>query len=258
LVRTSNNKAVLIDAGPSGARIADRLRQLGIDTLDLVVASHNHADHVGGMARVLESIVVRNYLENGIPQTSRTYELIISMLERRSIPTLRSVARRIDVGGGVTIQILPGPPDATSQNDASVGILLSYGSFRALFAGDAETAERDYWTKRDSLPPVQVLKVSHHGSSNGTDRRFLEQLRPCVAIISVGAKNAYGHPAQTVIAALDSIGSDVFRTDRFGSIEVLASPSGRVVISGTRLGRPRQRTAQTLDCSPRTHPTKFP
>jgi beta-lactamase superfamily II metal-dependent hydrolase len=198
----ANGRNVLIDAGPSPTRVADWLRRAKVDTHDLAIASHNHADHIGGMPRVLETIPVRNYMENGMPATTRTYGRIVTLLEERGITVLRATPRTIDLGDGVTLRVLSSAPDSRSQNDASIGLELSYGSFHALFTGDAEGRQRAFWS-RDSVGRVQVLKVSHHGSVNGTDRAWLAALHPCVAVISVGAKNSFYHPSRLVERLLD-------------------------------------------------------
>ncbi|HEU5261952.1 MAG TPA: MBL fold metallo-hydrolase [Gemmatimonadales bacterium] len=160
LVR-EGGKTAMIDAGPSGD-VALRLRALGIDTIDLAVASHNHADHIGGMAAILSQFVVRFYLDNGLPHATATAE-----------------------GGG----------DRADQNNSSVGIVVEFGDFRALLTGDSELPELAYWLRYDTVPRVQVVKVAHHGTWNGTSREWVERTHPVAAVISVGAGNSYGHPS---------------------------------------------------------------
>jgi beta-lactamase superfamily II metal-dependent hydrolase len=221
----AGHRVVLIDAGPSPTRVADWLRRAGVDTIDLAIASHNHADHIGGMPRVLETIPVRNYMENGMAATTRTYARIVTLLEERGIPVLRATPRRIDLGDGVTLRVLSSAPNPKSQNDASIGVELTSGSFHALFTGDAEGRQRAFWS-RDSLARIQLLKVSHHGSINGTDVAWLSPLHPCAAVISVGAKNSFSHPSRQVIRLLDSAGVRAWRTDRVGTVTVAADSSG--------------------------------
>jgi len=243
LIRSPAGKNVLVDAGPSPTRVADWLRRAKVDTVHLAIASHNHADHIGGMPRVLENIPVGSYMENGMPATTRTYAHIVTLLEERGITVLRADPRRIDLGGGAFIRILSSTPDPKSQNDASIGLELTYGSFHALFTGDAEQRQRLFWS-RDSVGRVQVLKVSHHGSVNGTDRAWLEPLRPCVAIISVGAKNSFNHPSKAVERLLDSVRAKTFRTDRVGQVSLRADSNGTFTVSA---GKPPRAT--TLDAS---------
>lgn len=226
LIQTASHKSVLIDAGPAPRAVAEWLRRQHVDTLDLVIASHNHADHIGGMPAVLSTVHVRNYMDNGMPATTRTYARIVSLLEENGTAVLKATRRRIDLGDGVTVRILGSTPDARTQNDASIGVEVSYGSFRALFTGDAEGRQRAFWAT-DSLQPVSVLKVAHHGSVNGTDAKFLRLLHPCVAIVSVGVKNSFNHPSATVMRLLQSSGVAAYRTDRAGRVTIVGDSTGR-------------------------------
>ena len=225
LIRAPSGRTVLIDAGPSPRKVADWLRAARVDTIDLLVASHNHADHIAGVPAILASIPVRNYMENGMPATTRTYARIVTLLEERGIPVLRATPRRIDLGGGATLRVLAGAPNARTQNDASIGLELIYGSFRAFFTGDAEVRQRAFWAG-DTLRPVQVLKVAHHGSSNGTDAKLIAGLAPCSAVISVGAKNGFHHPSPVVLQLLRSARVATYRTDLAGQVTVTADSAG--------------------------------
>src|SRR5712691_11333623 len=118
----SGTKTLLIDAGGSGA-VVSYLRAFDIDTIDLVIASHNHADHIGGMSGVLHSTVVRFYMDNGVPQTTATYQRTIQAVQASGAQYLRPTARTITLGDA-HIRILPPPtPSGEDQNNASVGVL---------------------------------------------------------------------------------------------------------------------------------------
>jgi competence protein ComEC len=240
----AGNRYVLIDAGPSPTRVADWLRRAKVDTINLAIASHNHADHIGGMPKVLETVVVRNYMENGMAATTRTYARIVTLLEERGIPVLKASPRRIDLGGGAFIRIMHAAPDPKTQNDASIGVELTYGHFHALFTGDAEERQRAYWG-RDSVPALQLLKVAHHGSINGTDAGWLAPLHPCAAVVSVGAKNSFGHPSAEVMRLLASTHVTAYRTDRVGQVTVVADTSGSFTVS---TDRPARKTSFDSEC----------
>jgi competence protein ComEC len=216
---------VLIDAGASPRQVASWLRRAGVDTIHLAIASHNHADHIGGMPAVLAKFPVRNYMENGMVATTQVYAQVVGLLEQREITVLNATPRTIDLGDGVSIRVLLSSPRARTQNDASVGIEVRYGRFRALFSGDAELRQREFWLG-SKLEPVQVLKVSHHGSENGTDRALLDAIRPCAAVISVGAKNSFNHPSPAVLALLKASAVAMYRTDVVGQITITADSTG--------------------------------
>ncbi|HXF96635.1 MAG TPA: ComEC/Rec2 family competence protein [Gemmatimonadales bacterium] len=237
LVIREGGKTALVDAGPSGD-ILRQLRALGIDTLDLVVASHNHADHIGGMTAVLTGSVVRYYLDNGVPHTTATYRSTIRALAASGAQYLRPTSRTITLGAA-RMRVLP-PPSSGDQNNASVGLLVEYGAFRALLTGDSELYELDYWLRHDSVPRVQVVKVAHHGSRNGTSAAWVRATAPAVAVISVGAGNSYGHPAPSVVQQWQAAGARVHRTDVEGTVLILANRDGSFVVTTAR-----ERTGQT-------------
>lgn len=228
LVREGRKTAV-IDAGPSGD-VALRLRALGIDTIDLAVASHNHADHIGGMAAILSQFVVRFYLDNGVPHTTATYQRTIQAVAASGAQYLGPTARTITLGSA-RLRIIPPPPGGGDHNNSSVGIVIDFGDFRALLSGDSELPELAYWLRHEVVPRVHVVKVAHHGSWNGTSREWVERTHPVAAVISVGAGNSYGHPSAQTLALWEAVGARMYRTDRDGGVLMLANRDGTFVIS---------------------------
>lgn len=221
-------KTALIDAG-GGARVLAQLRALGVDTIDLLVASHNHADHIGGMTAVLGATVVRFYLDNGVPHTTATYRRTIQAVTVSGAQYLRPTARTITLGSA-RLRVLSPPPNIGDQNSSSVGIVIEFGEFRAVLTGDSEEFELQYWLEHDSIPRMTVVKVAHHGSRNGTTPDWIDATRPQVAVISVGAGNSYGHPSAEVIEAWESVGATVYRTDRDGTVIIQAKPDGSYIV----------------------------
>jgi beta-lactamase superfamily II metal-dependent hydrolase len=249
LITSPAGRRVLIDAGASRTLVDRELRRLGVDTLDLVVASHNHADHIGGMEAVLGggaggergSRVVRFYMDNGVPATTATYRRVMAAVQARGIQYLQATARTITLGGApadgpggdgagagpvVRLRVLPPPGLAGEQNDNSVGLVLEYGTFRALFTGDSEHAELAHWLARDSVPRVMVVKAAHHGSWNGTSAAWAAATRPGVVVVSVGAGNRYGHPAAVALEQWRAVGARIYRTDMDGPVLVTVRPDG--------------------------------
>lgn len=251
LVR-EGGKTALIDAGQSGALVS-QIRALGVDTIDLVVASHNHADHIGGIASVLSQFVVRFYLDNGVPHTTATYQRVLQAVAASGAQYLRPTARTITLGTA-RLRVIPPPPGVADQNNASVGILVEYGEFRALLTGDSELDELEYWLRHDSVPRVQVVKVAHHGSWNGTSAEWVERTQPAAAVISVGAGNAYGHPSPQAEALWQGAGARVYRTDKDGGVLMLANRDGTFVVTTERAAAPSAITVRPypVDSAPTT------
>jgi competence protein ComEC len=236
LIVTSEGRRMLIDAGPRSSGVALYLRSRGIDTLDLVVASHNHEDHIGGLIEVFNSIAVINYMENGLASPTATYDAVVTAVEQSGARVLDASPRTVSMGE-LLVDVLPGTPDTYTQNDRSVGLHLQYGEFRVLFTGDAEQNQLNHWLEEERLQPVSVVKVPHHGSRTGAVSGFVRTTRPPVAVFSFGARNQFGHPHFNVLAMWTATSRHILRTDRDGNITVLGAPDGSMRIS-TQRGRP--------------------
>jgi beta-lactamase superfamily II metal-dependent hydrolase len=161
------------------------------------------------MPELLHSIVVRFYLDDGVPHTTSIYRQTLAAISANGVQYLNATNRTITLG---TAQIhVLAPPPSTTINNSSVGILIEYGHFHALLTGDSEQEELRYWLASGAIPRVNVLKVAHHGSPNGTSTSWIAATRPQAAVISVGAGNSYGHPSSLVITAWQNDGARVYR-----------------------------------------------
>lgn len=224
LMISPEGKTALIDAGPARANVADQLARFAIDTLDLVIASHADADHIGGMERVLRTFPTRTFLDNGTPHTTTTYLRLMHAVDSLGITYLAPLARTVALGS-VSLRVLPPWPAGTSQNDRSVAILLAFGAFRALFAGDAERDELRYFLTLD-IPRVTVLKATHHGARNGVTPGWIARTRPSVVVISLGADDPSGRPDPRALRYYSAFGASIYRTDRDGSIVIEGQADG--------------------------------
>ena len=207
--------AVLVDQGPPEARVADKLLGLGVRGLALLVLTHPSRDNVGGAEEVVRRLRVELVLHPALPFEDPFGRPALAEARRRGIPIRIARAGQRYVLGDLRLAVL-WPPDGTRRsddpNDHATVLLASYGSVDALLPADAESNV----TLPLRLAPVEILKVGHHGSSDGRLPELIDDLRPAVAVISVGAGNAYGHPAPSTLAALG--GTRFYRTDRHGRV----------------------------------------
>ncbi|MFD0899860.1 ComEC/Rec2 family competence protein [Actinomadura sediminis] len=223
-------RAVVVDAGPEPGPVDACLDRLRISDVPLLVITHPHADHVDGTAGVRAGRAVRQVLTT--PRTSgRAARAARGVPARPALPGQRW--RIGDLALAVIGPLATGPPlargdDGSTINNASV-VLVAHGpGFSALLSGDIEAdAQR---ALAGSVPPVQVLKVPHHGSRS-QDARFLAAARASIALISVGRDNDYGHPSPATLALLRGLNVRVHRTDREGDIAVVRTAAGLATVS---------------------------
>ena len=212
--------AVLVDEGPPEADVAAQIRGLGLRSLSMIVLTHPQRDHIGGAARVLDRVRVGAVLDPALPSESTDERAALAAAKRHRV---RVVVARAGDGfrvGELRLRVLwpdgPGSPGDDPNNHAIV-LLASYGQVDALLTADAESDV----TGHLHVPPVEILKVAHHGSDDPGLARLLEQIHPRLAVISVGADNDYGHPTASTIATLaEAPGLAVYRTDRDGRVVV--------------------------------------
>jgi competence protein ComEC len=237
LIRAPDGRAVLYDGGTGSPSILPALQALDI-RLELVIASHNHADHIGGLAEVIAAYQPRYVMENGVPHTTRAYENFLRAAANAGSQLLAPENRSITLGDArLRVVPPPGRPE-WGHNDNSIGLVIEIGSFRATLLGDSEHRQQAWWLEnhRNLLGPVDIHKATHHGSANGDTRALLEILRPSVVIVSAGAGNSYGHPHASALALYQGVGARVLRTDRDGSVIIRVKVDGThtVTTSGQR------------------------
>ena len=212
--------AVLVDEGPPEADVAGQLRAMGLRALTAIVLTHPQRDHIGGAAAVLDELRVGEVEDPGIEAPSADHDAAMAAARRRHVPVEivhEGDAFRI---GGLHLRILwpdePGLP-SDDPNQHAVVALVSYGATDVLLTADAESDV----TGPLRIPPVEVLKVAHHGSEDRGLPEFLRTVRPRIAVISVGQGNDYGHPRPETLAALRVFpGLQTLRTDENGRIVV--------------------------------------
>ncbi|WP_341717196.1 ComEC/Rec2 family competence protein [Micromonospora sp. FIMYZ51] len=230
-------RAVVVDAGPDPAAADACLRRLDVRRVPLLVVSHFHVDHTGGVAGIFRGRRVDTVLVPQWPEPATGRDLVRATAAAHGTPLVAAPAGWRYRAGDAELVVL-GPPypmrgTRSDPNNNSLVLLATVGGVRILLTGDAETElQREL---RERLPPdglrADVLKVPHHGSAY-QDPAFLDAVRPAVALVPVGAGNTYGHPSQAVLARLSRNGARVLRTDVDGDVATVRGPGGLAVVTG--------------------------
>ena len=228
LIRSPKGKVVLIDGGTGrGHNVVDELMARDISEINLMIATHAHADHIGGLDEVLEVVPVKNFLDSGLPHTTQSYQRVMRLVEDKEISYIQAKnGRKINLDDGIVLEIMH-PQDKFLQNSRSdlnsnsVVVRLTHGKNCMLFTGDAEEPTEDVLLQK-GIGPCQVLKVAHHGSNHSSSNRFLNEVQPEIALISCGLNNRYGHPGDETMERLHRIGAQIYRTDQLGTLKVIS------------------------------------
>jgi competence protein ComEC len=260
LIRSPEGKTALIDAGPTRYTALRALKRKGINALDMVAISHHHSDHYGGMDEVVKAMKPRYFVASRSGHSTSLYLKLLKTVEAQGMTVVQPGAkpRKIELGS-VELTLFPQPPDdRKEENNNSIGLRMTFGSFSALFTGDSEETERAWWLRNDPglVSNCTILKVAHHGSRNGTDARWLQVVRPKLAVASLGLNNDYGHPHSETVSLLRRTGIPLLRTDQLGMITITSDGRDWQVTEPAlgRAGRPTQadvdRVAAAAEDSP--------
>lgn len=233
-IQTPSGEDILIDGGPDNSVLNElgKVMNFGDSEINLVILTHPHADHLTGLLEVLRRYRVDEIWETGVEYPSATYKAWQKEISLKQIPDRKVKARDVKEFGATKILVLyPLLPitKIDNLNNASIVSRLSYRNFSVLFTGDAE---KEVQQKLLSPPAggkdiyATVLKVAHHGSSNGLSEDFLKVVRPAMAVISAGKDNKYGHPHQSTLNLLKTYAIQIYRTDQNGTIEIDSDGEG--------------------------------
>ncbi len=230
LVISPDGFVMLVDSGGGGnaAGIDSTLDALGVDGLDYTLVSHLHEDHLGSMDDVLDAHdEVVACFDHGGSYTTNAYEDYADAAGGRRTPL--GVGDSIDLGPTLDAEVLHGFTGAGSENLNSLVVRLTFGEVTVLLGGDCETSGCE---NQFDPGPIDVYKVHHHGSSDSSGAPLLNAMQPSIALIPVGAGNAYGHPDGETLSRLGAVGADVYRTDLDGDLAVVSDGSGIEVTTG--------------------------
>ncbi len=247
LIETPNQGKIIIDGGPDNSVLAKIGRYFSFydRAVDILIITHPDSDHLAGAVEIAKNYDVGLIIINGKDCATALCGEFEKIVKQKNIKIVSAAkGQEIDLGQGAKIDILmpeiaqadkrneSASAKATadkSDNNSSIISLLSFGKDSFLFTGDAEDKEEIALINAWPNLTAEVLKVGHHGSKNSTNQLFLDKIKPKFSVISVGAKNTYGHPTIEVLDKLKKIGSEIFRTDLESDIKFISDGVGAVL-----------------------------
>lgn len=225
VISTSNGFDILIDAGPgtAGPTVLAFLTNHGIDSLEVIVISHNHEDHLGGLIDVLQSAIsVGTIYYNGNTCTTQICQNVWAEMGNRGITPVTVTNGNTFVWDTLDAEIFnPQTSHTGDENEDSVVLDLSFFEDELLYTGDIGFGTETNLLNQSLLHSIDILKVAHHGSAYSTSTAFLTATSPVDSVISVGADNTFGHPSSETLAQLTDSGTTIYQTDIDGDVNFI-------------------------------------
>jgi len=222
-ILSPDGTTVILDGGDTDTGVLQYLQSNGVQHIDLMIASHPHSDHIGGLVQVLRALPVRKVITNGQMHTTSIYERFLDAIVAAKAEYVEVQRGNIITEGNLVFDVLhPASNIGNNLNNNSLVLRLAWGNTSFLFAGDAEKEAEASMLASGLTIGSDILKIAHHGSQSSSSPAFLAQVKPKVAIYSAGRSNQYGNPQPETLAALASIGAQVYGTDENGTIIVIS------------------------------------
>ena len=223
ILLTCDGKTMLIDGGSSdqGDRVVRYLKRAGVQRLDIVVSTHPHRDHVGGLDTVVQNFPIGKLYTPVTESDNAFFQDLVAACRTANVKLTVPKADSTFSLGGATVTVL-GPrgkyQEQENVNNMSIVLRVEYGEKAFLFTGDAEYDEETAILDAKCIVDVDVIKAGHHGSEDSTGSRLLLEATPAYCVISVGTGNEYGHPDEALLSRLEDADVEVLRTDEQGTI----------------------------------------
>lgn len=225
---TSGDEVMMIDSGTYNQldTIVAALKSLNINTIDYLVITHQHDDHMGSASKIIENYNVKNIIMPRLTEinmvTSYNYEELLNTISKNKVTVIAAEPKRNFKIGEATVEFFAPLQQYESLNNMSAVLKISYGETSFLFQGDAEKEVESALLKKGYDLSADIIKVGHHGSKTSSTSKYIKAVSPKAAIISCGAGNRYGHPSNETLATLENFNVDTYITMNSGDITAIS------------------------------------
>ena len=237
---TDGTHHLLIDAGErgDGKIVLDALQKRGIQKLDYAVATHFHADHIGGMEEVVRGVEIGTFLLAYMPEdktpTTKTYTGMLTALIDRDVPVKDVRAGDTFALGDASVEILGPAGEFDDMNNQSVVCRVTCNGVRFLMMGDAEAEAEKSILLTGRPVAAEVIKLGHHGSSSSSSEEFMKAVGAEYSVMTCGAGNSYGHPPKATLELVQKLGLKNYRCDEHGTIVFTVGTDGTISVTTQR------------------------
>lgn len=224
-----DDKVMLIDCGPraQGKKVVEYLKNIGIEKIDILIGTHPHEDHMGGMSEVINSFEIGVLYTSDFDDEDITtvyYMKFLEAVESKNVKWETKKAKdKFNFGEADVTVLAPSKDKYDNTNNYSLALMVSFGETDIMLTGDAEKLIEDEILELDYDIECEILKAGHHGSDTSNTNNFLKKVNPSYVIISAGLENLYNHPAKSVMKRFKSMGTEVYRTDEVGDIVMITN-----------------------------------
>lgn len=218
------DKNLLVDAGRRNTGVVEYLQALEVESIDYVIATHPHADHIGGLISVFHNFEVGEIFDPGVTHTTATFNEYLSTIDFFDIPfTIGRDGMERELSENASFLIIhPNEPDPGHLNNSSLVAIVTLNQIKVMLTGDLEREREHKLAQKFESDFLQshILKVGHHGSHTSSTEMFLDAVQPEVSVIMCGVDNPYGHPHNVAMERLQQTQTSIYRTDLHGHIVI--------------------------------------